>query len=151
MGHFRPISLIHSVTKLIAKVLSMRLAPKLKDLISPAQTAFQKGKCIHDSYQYVQGCVRALHRDKKSALLFKLDIAKAFDSVSWEYLMELLQRMGFSSRWRDWIAMLLSSASSSILMNGEPGEKFWHRQGLRQGDPFSPLLFIIAIGPLHRL
>ena len=65
--------------------------------------------------------------------------------------MELLQRMGFSSRWREWIAMLLSSASSSILMNGEPGENFWHHQGLRQGDPFSPLLFIIAIDPLHRL
>ena len=62
LGHFRPISLIHSMAKLIAKVLSMRLAPRLQDLISPAQTAFQKGKCLHESYQYVQGYVRALHQ-----------------------------------------------------------------------------------------
>lgn len=72
-------------------VLSTRLAVVLKDIISPAQTAFQKGKCIHDSYQYVQSCVKMLHRHKKSALFFKLDIVKAFDSVSWEYMLNLMQ------------------------------------------------------------
>lgn len=96
MGHFRPISLIHSIAKIITKILSMRLATALKHVISPARTAFQKGKCIHDSYMYVQGCVKAPHREKKPALLLKLDIAKAFDSLSLEYLLELLQRLGFS-------------------------------------------------------
>uniref|UniRef100_A0A453MCK5 Reverse transcriptase domain-containing protein n=1 Tax=Aegilops tauschii subsp. strangulata TaxID=200361 RepID=A0A453MCK5_AEGTS len=72
---FRPISLIHSVTKLITKVLSMRLAAVINRIISPAQTAFQRKKCIHDSYLYVQNTVRALHRNKTPALLLKLDIA----------------------------------------------------------------------------
>ena len=90
MNHFRPISLIHSIAKLIAKVLLMRLAARLQGLISPAETAFQKGKYIHGSYQYVQGCVQALHRQRKQALLFKLNIEKSFDTISWEYLLELM-------------------------------------------------------------
>lgn len=96
MGEFKPISLIHSIAKLVSKVLSMRLAAVIDKIISPAQTAFQRKKCIHDSYLYVQNTVRNLHRTKTPALLLKLDIARAFDSVSWEYIMELLQKLGFS-------------------------------------------------------
>lgn len=118
MGDFRPISLIHSIAKLITEVLSMRLASVIDKIISPAQTAFQRTKCIHDSYLHVQNSVKALHRHKTPALLLKLDIARAFDSVSWEYIMELLQRMGFPPRWRDWVALLLSSSSSTCLLNG---------------------------------
>uniref|UniRef100_A0A453BXD1 Reverse transcriptase domain-containing protein n=2 Tax=Aegilops tauschii subsp. strangulata TaxID=200361 RepID=A0A453BXD1_AEGTS len=75
ISDFRPISLIHSVAKLITKVLSMRLATVIDRIISPAQTAFQRKKCIHDSYLYVQNTVRALHRTRTPALLLKLDIA----------------------------------------------------------------------------
>lgn len=65
--------------------------------------------------------------------------------------MELMQKLGFSSRWRDWVAQMLSTASSSVLLNGDPGDQIWHHRGLRQGDSLSPLLFILAIDPLHRL
>lgn len=93
---FRPISLVHSIAKLIAKVLSTRLTGIIDELISPAQSAFIKSRCIHDNYIYIQNCVRSLHSKKKSTLLIKLDIARAFDSVSWEYILELLQKLGFS-------------------------------------------------------
>lgn len=85
------------------------------------------------------------------ALLIKLDIARAFDSVSWEFILELLQWLGFSARWRDWIALLLSTTSSSFLLNGTPGQAIKHRRCFLQGDSLSPLLFILAIDPLHHM
>ena len=92
-----------------------------------------------------------MHKEKTPGFFLKLDIAKAFDTVSWPYLLELLDHLGFGPRWRRWICSLLSSASSRILLNGKPGPAIRHARGLRQGDPISPMLFILAIDPLHHL
>jgi hypothetical protein len=80
---FRPISLIHSFAKLVTKVLARRLSPHIDHLVSGLQSAFIKKRCIHDNFLYVRNLARAYHQEKKTlALFFKLDITKAFDSVS---------------------------------------------------------------------
>lgn len=84
-------------------------------------------------------------------LLLKLDISKAFDTLSWPFLLEVLQARGFGDTWRRWIETLLSTASSRIILNGHHGPPIQHRRGVRQGDSLSPMLFIIAMDVLHRL
>jgi hypothetical protein len=64
------------------------------------------------------------------------------------YLLEVMERLGFGSRWRNWISLALGSSSSRILLNGIPGRQIKHKRGLRQGDPISPMLFILVMDPL---
>ena len=130
ISDFRPISLIHAFAKIISKILALRLAPKMQELIATCQSAFIKGRSIHDNFLYVRNLAQRFHRSGMPSLLFKLDISKAFDSVCWDYLLSLMQHRGFPHRWINWIAAILSTSTSTILVNGTPTEHI-HGRGLR--------------------
>jgi mannosylglycoprotein endo-beta-mannosidase len=140
VADYRPISLSHSIGKLLSNCLANRLSSELNRLVSRAQSAFIKKRSIHDNFVYTQNLIRALHRQQQPGIFLKLDLAKAFDSVRWDFLMEVLTRFGFGPRWRSWVSTLLSSSSSSIMLNGARGQWYKHFRGLRQGDPLSPML-----------
>jgi retron-type reverse transcriptase len=150
IADYRPISIMHSVSKLLAKILANQLAPKMDKLISRSQSAFIKGRSIQDNFQYVRGAANHFHRAKTPMLMLKLDITKASDNVMWEYLLELMEHIGFGPRWRDMIALICSTTTSRVMLNGDPGRPIKHARGLRQGDPLSLLLFILAMNPLQK-
>lgn len=86
-----------------------------------------------------------------SAIFLKIDFSKAFDSVSWKFLFKIMRARGFPDKWIGWIETTLNTASSSVVINGEQSDHFMHKRGLRQGDPISPMLFIVAADAFQRM
>lgn len=151
VADFRPINLIHGVANFFAKVLAVHLAPLLPTLISQVQSAFTSRRSIHENFNFVRSAARLLHRKKSPTVLMKLDISKVFDTLSWEFIILILIRRGFGKRWCSWVCGLLRTASPSVLVNGETCEPFSLGCGVRQGDPLSLALFILAMDTLQAM
>lgn len=115
---YRPISLIHSFSKLVSKLRADRLAPQLSRIVAHNQSVFIKRRSVLDNFKYVQRAAVLLRKQKIPKVLLKLDISKAFDTLSWPFLLEVMLALGFSTHWRDLISILLSTASSWVILNG---------------------------------
>jgi hypothetical protein len=100
-------------------------------MVSPNQSSFIKKCFIQDNFMLVKQTARFLHQQKQPCILFKLDISKTFDLVSWAFLLEMLKKLGFGPIWCDMISGLLATSSTKILLNGVPVDSIAHQRGLR--------------------
>ncbi|GKB23384.1 RNA-directed DNA polymerase, eukaryota [Tanacetum coccineum] len=86
---------------------------------------------------------------KQQAMVFKVDFAKAYDSIRWDFLEDVLTAFGFGPKWCSWIRGCLHSGMASVLLNGSPSSEFQFYCGLKQGDPLAPYLFLLVMESLH--
>nr|GEX31625.1 RNA-directed DNA polymerase, eukaryota, reverse transcriptase zinc-binding domain protein [Tanacetum cinerariifolium] len=130
VNDFRPISLIEIQYKIIAKLLALRLARIVDTVVSVEHTAFIKGRQILNGPLLVNELVDWYKKKKKKMVILKIDFEKAFDSISWDYLDNMLEFVNFLTRWRRWISACLYSARSSLLINGSPTQEFMLHRGM---------------------
>ncbi|PNX98928.1 cysteine-rich receptor-like protein kinase, partial [Trifolium pratense] len=106
---FRPISLVESLYKILAKVLANRLRLVIGSVISESHTAFVISEVVDEA-----------RKSKKELMLFKVDFEKACDSVDWGYLDDVMGRMSFPTLWQKWIRECVCTATTFVLVNGSP-------------------------------
>lgn len=144
---YRPISLLNTDVKILAKLLACRLENALPSVVSPDQTGFVKNRHSFFNIRRLFNIVYTPNHGIAECLL-SMDAEKAFDRVEWEYLFFTLEKFGFGPLFCSWVKLLYVSPLASVLTNGRHSDYFKLYRGTRQGCPLSPLLFALAIEPL---
>ncbi|GAU47212.1 hypothetical protein TSUD_403530 [Trifolium subterraneum] len=134
----------HGVMAFLQEFHQTKLKRVLSKLISNCQSAFLPKRQIMDGVLVLNEIIDLAKRRKDECLIFKVDFERTYDTVSWKYLEKMMIKMGFAEGWLRWMKASIFESSMSVLVNGSPTEDFKVSKGLRQGDPPSPFLFLIA-------
>ena len=149
---FRPISCLNTVYKVISRLLVRRLKIILPSLILPSQTAFVQGRLLLENTVLASELINGYHKNNGvKKITIKVDIAKAFDTLSWDFLFTCLHGLGLPDQMLHWLRSCICKTSFMVGYNGTVNGYFKGTRGLRQGDPLSPYLFVIAMNCLSHM
>ena len=145
LSNWRPISLLNTDFKILAKVLASRLQKVISSIISTDQSGYIKGRCIGENIRSILDIIEHSSSKINPGLMVFLDFEKAFDTVSWSFLTKTLKYFNFGENFIKWISILYQDITSCVVNNGTASSFFKVGRGIRQGCPISSLLFILVV------
>ena len=131
-----------AIYKIISKTLANRIKGHLPNFISKAQSAFVPNRHISSNIIIVQEIIHSFNLNswKDHSFILKLDLAKAFDRLEWNFILAALRKIGFNNHFINLVHACISSPPFAVLANGLPSDSFAPQRGLRQGCPLPPYL-----------
>ncbi|CAI5995749.1 unnamed protein product [Closterium sp. NIES-65] len=148
LQNYRPINLLSTAYKIIAKILAIRIKHRLEKVVSTGPFGFLPSRSLAGAVAIAADAIDAANSMQKDWLLLLVDFRKAFDSVSRDYLFEVLGKMGFPRAYVKWVEGLHRRVAKRICNDGWLGEEVPVQTGVRQGCPLAPYLFFCAVEPL---
>ena len=149
--NYRPISLLNTLYKVVAKVYANRMKPLLHNWILPSQTGFVPNRCILDNIFLAFEAIAWTRENQQDLSMLLLDFEKAYDRVNWTFLREVMAKLGFHSQWIKQVMSLNANTAASIIVNGEISETFRLQRSVRQGCPLAPYLFLLTVDVLGQM
>jgi hypothetical protein len=146
LNDYKPILLLNSSVKLLTKLLANRLHGVIE---LTNQYGFIKDRSIQDCLAWLFKYLHLCKDSKKEMVILKLDFEKDCDKIEHMVIYNILEHKGFEPQWLKWMEMIMKSGTFVVLMNGVHVKPFQFNRGVLQGDPLSPLLFVLAMDLLQ--
>ncbi|KAI0506993.1 hypothetical protein KFK09_013111 [Dendrobium nobile] len=152
ISDYRLISLCNTLYKIIAKIIASRMKPIMPLIVKDTQAGFVKSRISTDSILLASDILSLVNkRGVGNIFCAKIDIKKAFDSVSKEFLLARMSQKGFPKPFIRWVKACISNVNFSVVIEGALEGYFSSSAGLRQGCPISPYLFCLVMGAFSNL